>query len=103
MAEIEASLAALRVRLIGDPTRGNWNEPSVPSVRQRVRQVANGHWDTRQAPTATQRASLAVASSEFAALIIELAAVLGTELPAFEAELEGAGAPWTPGRPLPIG
>jgi hypothetical protein len=103
LAEIEASLAGLRVRLVGDRTRSNWNEPSVPSVQRRVRQVASGHWNTRQAPTATQRESLAVASSEFSAVIAELAAVLETELPAFEAELEAAGAPWTPGRKLPIG
>jgi hypothetical protein len=44
-----------------------------------------------------------VASSEFSAVIAELAAVLETELPALEAELEAAGAPWTPGRKLPIG
>jgi len=101
LAKIEASLAGLRVRLIGDPIRRNWNEASAPSVQERVRKVASGHWDTRQAPTATQRESLAVARSEFAALISELAALLETELPAFEAELEAAGAPWTPGRKLP--
>ena len=75
----------------------------MPSVQGRARQVASGHWNTRQAPTATQRESLAVASREFAALIAELAALLETELPAFEAELEAAGAPWTPGRKLPTG
>ena len=79
----------------------SWVE-SLGWATQRVRRVANGHWDTRQAPTATQRASLAVASSEFSGLAGELAALLHTELPAFEAELEAAGAPWTPGRQLPI-
>jgi photosystem II stability/assembly factor-like uncharacterized protein len=103
LAEIDASLAGLRMRLVGDRTRRNWNEPSVPSVQRRVRQVADGHWNTRQAPTATQRESLAVASNEFSAVIAELAALLETELPAFEAELEAAGAPWTPGRKLPVG
>jgi len=99
--EIRASLASLRLRLIGDPIRGKWNEPSAPSVRRRVGQVAVGHWDTRQAPTATQRQSLEVAGAEFAGLLGELTALLETEVPGFEAKLEAAGAAWTPGRKLP--
>ena len=99
--EIEASLANLRLRLLGDRIRGKWNEPSVPTVRQRVGQVAYGHWDTRQAPTATQRQSLEVARGEFAGLLGELSEMLEVELPGFEAKLEAAGAAWTPGRKLP--
>jgi len=99
--ELGASLASLRLRLRGDRIRGKWNEPSVPTVRQRVGQVAFGHWDSRQAPTATQRQSLEVARSEFTELLGELSEQLETELPAFEAKLEAAGAAWTPGRKLP--
>jgi len=99
--EIGTSLASLRLRLLGDRIRGRWNEPSIPSIRGRVGQVAGGHWDTRQAPTATQRQSLEVARSEFTELLGELAEELETELPAFEARLEAAGAAWTPGRKLP--
>ncbi len=98
---IGASLASLRLRLIGDQIRGKWNEPSVPTVRRRVGQVAVGHWDTRQAPTATQRHSLEVARGEFAGLLGELSEMLETKLPGLEAKLEAAGAAWTPGRKLP--
>ena len=99
--EIRESLASLRLRLIGDPIREKWNEPAVPTIRRRVGQVAVGHWDTRQTPTATQRQSLEVARGEFTELLGELTELLGTELPTFEAELEAAGAAWTPGRKLP--
>jgi hypothetical protein len=98
---IRASLASLRLRLNGDQIRGKWNEPSVPSIRRRVGQVAGGHWDTRQTPTATQRQSLEVARSEFAGLLGDLSEMLEIELPDFEAKLEAAGAAWTPGRKLP--
>jgi len=101
LGEIEAALAGLRLRLVGDRLRGRWNEPSVPSVLRRIRQVAGGHWDTRQAPTQTQRRSLDVARSELAQLNSELVDLLETELPALEADLEAAAAPWTPGRKLP--
>jgi len=86
---------------VGDRLRGRWNEPSAPSILGRIRQVAGGHWDTRQAPTQTQRRSLDVARSELAQLRTELVDVLETELPALEADLEAAADPWTPGRKLP--
>ena len=101
LEEIEASVAGLRVRLMGDRIRGRWDEPSVPSVLRRISQVAGSQWDNRLLPTATQRQSLEVAQAEFAAVSTELSALLETELPRFEADLEAAGAPWTPGRKLP--
>ena len=47
------------------------------------------------------RESLRVASHQFAELRAELTRLLHETLPAFEAELEEVGAPWTPGRELP--
>jgi hypothetical protein len=101
MDEIEADLAGIRVRLVGDPVRGRLNEPSVPSILYRVRRVAGSHWDTREAPTSTQRESLETATSEYALVKAELKTLLETSIPQLEAELEAAGAPWTPGRKLP--
>lgn len=65
------------------------------------RQIAGGHWDTRQAPTATQRASQEVARGELERVTAEPQRLLEVDLPALEAELEAAGAPWTPGRRVP--
>jgi hypothetical protein len=42
-----------------------------------------------------------VAESEFGELSADLLTLLETDLPRLEAELEAAGAPWTPGRKLP--
>jgi hypothetical protein len=101
MDELEGTLAGIRLRLIGDRIRGRWNEASVPSVLSRIRRVASGHWNTRQAPTATQQVSLDVAETELAEVSTELSRLLEVDLPRFEAELEAAGAPWTPGRKIP--
>jgi hypothetical protein len=100
LSEIEASLAELRMRLVGDRILGRWNEASEPSLLRRVGQVAGGHWSTRQAPTQTQRRNLDLARLGLAELGADLKTLLETELPAFEAELEAAGAPWTPGRSI---
>ena len=98
---LQTELSDLRLRLSGDRIRGRWQEPSVPSTLGRIWQVAGGHWDTRQAPTRTQTQSLQIATTEFTEIKGELTELLQETLPAFEAELEAAGAPWTPGRRLP--
>ncbi len=98
---VEVRLEALGTRLSGDRVRGRLNEPSEPSIRGRVSRIVSGHWNTRQRPTATQRRSLEVAAAAFAELSPELRALLDAEIPGLEAELEAAGAPWTPGRRVP--
>ncbi len=81
--------------------RRRLNEASKPSILGRLGQIAFGHWRTRQAPTTTQRRSLEIAEGDFTRVAGDLARTLGTDLPDLEAELEAAGAPWTPGRKLP--
>jgi photosystem II stability/assembly factor-like uncharacterized protein len=97
---LEASAAEIAATLTGDPIRRRWYAPTPPSVVGRLAQIAGGHWDTRQAPTATQRASQEVAREQLERLTADLERLLEVDLPAFEAELEAAGAPWTPGRRL---
>ena len=97
---LEASAAEIGTTLTGDRVRRRLNAPTSPSVLGRLGQIAGGQWDTRQAPTATQRASQAVARDQLERVTAELQRLLEVDLPALEAELEAAGAPWTPGRRL---
>jgi photosystem II stability/assembly factor-like uncharacterized protein len=101
MDELEAALVGLQTRLSGDRTRRQLNEPTVPSIRNRVGRVVGGHWDTRQMPTATHRRNLEIAEADFAGFRQDLSAVIESDLPQLESDLEEAGAPWTPGRRLP--
>jgi hypothetical protein len=96
--ELEATVDAISVTLMGDRIRGRHDEASVPSILGRIYQVSGGHWNTRQQPTGTQRTSLEIAERQFSELGIELRALLDSNLPEYEARLEAAGAPWTPGR-----
>ena len=99
--ELGKALQGLRTRLNGDPIRQQLNEPSVPSIRNRVGRVTGGHWSTRQMPTATQRRNIQIARDDFGDFGMELTALLDNDLAQLEADLEAAGAPWTPGRRLP--
>ncbi len=98
--DLTAALAALQTRLNGDESRRKLSEPATPSIQERVGRVKWGHWQTTQQPTTTQRRSFELAREDYGALRAELAALIEQDLPALEADLEAAGAPWTPGRRL---
>ncbi|MEX2178444.1 MAG: hypothetical protein WD801_07020 [Gemmatimonadaceae bacterium] len=102
MDTVAQRLAALSMQLRGDPARQRLDESSSPGLRSRVGEVIGGHWDTSQAPTATQREHIAVARAGFDAVARAVAALVTTDLPRIESELEAAGAPWTPGRTLSV-
>ena len=95
------ALTGLQTRLYGDRIRQRRNESTAPSIRSRVGRVVGGHWDTRQQPTATHRRNLEIAQEAFAVFSQDLTRVIEGDLVQLEADLEAAGAPWTPGRRLP--
>jgi hypothetical protein len=97
---LEATLESLQTRLSGDRIRWQLDEATEPSIRDRVGRVLDGHWNTRQTPTATQRRSLELAGDGFADLSRDLAALIEDDIPRLEADLAAVGAPWTPGRRL---
>ncbi len=103
MDEMNRRLGEMNLQFSGDPIRGQWNMPSVPSIRGRVGYVQSGHWDTRQEPTQTQLTSIEIAEREYAAFIGGLRNFIEVDLIRLETDLAAAGAPWTPGRRLPGG
>ena len=96
---LEKQLAELQMRLMGDPILQQKNESISPSINSRVGEVAYGHWDTRQQPTATQKAQIESATRDYQAYKGVLKSFMD-DLEAFQSELQKAGAPWTPGQKL---
>ncbi|HRW11083.1 MAG TPA: hypothetical protein P5121_38540, partial [Caldilineaceae bacterium] len=97
-----SELAALARQLRGDEARANLDEAMPPSIRGRAQRLMAGHWQTRQPPTATQRDSLAQAEREFGEFQQAFVKWLNEALVPLEAHIETLGAPWTPGRQLPL-
>ena len=95
--QLKEELAALRLRLSGDPIRGSLDESSAPAISSRVGQVIYGHWNTRQAPTSTQKRNIEIASRDFEAFQSDLRTYLD-DLEEFEKDMEEFGAPYTRGR-----
>ncbi len=96
--QAEAALKDLAIRFEGDDLLGRHNEPTGPSIVERVQGIIRGHWSSTSSATAAQHRAYEIADRDFRPLVEALRKLVETDLAAIEAELEAAGAPWTPGR-----
>jgi hypothetical protein len=76
-------------------------EPTRPSLLERVDRAVEAHWTSTSAATGTHRREYEIAAAAFAQLLPELRRLVEVDLAALEERLEDAGAPWTPGRGVP--
>lgn len=91
----------LRIVLSGDPTLSRRSEPNLPNIQGRLGRIVGGTWSTTMAPTQTHRRQYDIVAAEFGAWLPRLRTVVEQDLPRLARAAEAAGAPWTPGRPLP--
>ncbi len=101
IAALEARLFDARRVLSRDRTALDRAEFAPPSIVQRIARIVRSGLAATSAPTDTHRESYAVASDQLAEVSEALRSLLEEEMAALESELEAAGAPWTPGRPVP--
>jgi hypothetical protein len=85
------------MELRGDSAVEAAQEPTPPTLLDRVQRIVGNTWSTTQAPTATHRRNYEIASQELTAFLPRLQGALD-ELRKLETDAEAAGAPWTPGR-----
>jgi photosystem II stability/assembly factor-like uncharacterized protein len=95
---IDARLADLQIALSGDRVLERHNEPTPPSIVDRVQGIVFSHWATTQAPTQTMRNAYTVAGTEFVSVLAKLHTLIDVDLKHLEDAMEKLGAPWTPGR-----
>ena len=96
--QIKAETEDILQHLYQDKTIAERNEPTPPTVYDRLNELAWGMWNTTSAPTQTQRNNLKVASEEFEPLLAQVKNLIEVDLKNLEYEMEKYGAPWTPGR-----
>lgn len=85
----------------GNAARNAIYERVQPTVRSRLNFVLTGVARSTYGPTQTHREQLSIAKSEFGGVKQRLSALTETTIPAFEADLIAAGAPWVPGGKIP--
>jgi len=89
-----------RVELSGDNVLESAQEPTPPTLLDRIQRVVGNTWSNTQAPTATHRRNYEIASRQLSEFLPKLKAA-ADELRKLEEDAEAAGAPWTPGR-IPV-
>ena len=94
---LEKRLQDIQVELYGDRTMGRRSEPTSPSIMRRVSRQLSSTCPI----TATAQRNYEIAADDFTQVLAALRQVIEKDLRKLEEELEAAGAPWTPGRPLP--
>jgi len=94
---VDKELRDIDEALNGDLILRGHQEPSPPSLLDRVNTAVNG-LTTTSAPTATHTESLAIAERQTVPLLGRLHKAIEVDLAAIEKQLNAAGAPWTPGR-----
>jgi photosystem II stability/assembly factor-like uncharacterized protein len=94
---IDTALRDINDQLNGDPILRRANEPTLPSLLDRVNTAVNG-LTTTAPPTATHREALAIAQQQAGPLLDRLHKLIEVDLAAVEKQMNERGAPWTPGR-----
>ncbi len=84
--------------LVGDRTRGMRSEPTEPSLMERI----SAQLDATGPITATSKRDYDIAAEAFGKLVEDMRQTIDVDLKKLQGELEAAGAPWTPGRGVPV-
>ena len=100
LRDIELHIKDLEVTLLGDSTIDKYYEPNVPGIVGRINRVVNGFWSTAKTTT-THRKQYEIAAEEFEEAYSRLKNLVEVDLKSIEQAMDAAGAPWTPGRPIP--
>ncbi len=95
---LDLRLRDLDEKLNGDPVLASRNEPTPPSISDRVQNVVESHWVSSSEATRTYQDDYAIAAAEFAPVLADLRQAISVDLKNLEDQLEALGAPWTPGR-----
>jgi photosystem II stability/assembly factor-like uncharacterized protein len=95
---LDGRLKDIQVALSGDQVMARRNEPTPPSIQERVNAIVRSHWTTTSPPTGTNQRAYEIAADEFTTALEQLRQLVEVDLKKVEAGLEAAGGPWTPGR-----
>ncbi len=100
---LDQALYDIAEQLEGKASMNQVGELQSPTVGQRMFVAMIGTGRSTYGPTPTHRRSLEIAENQFAVIRDELNRLVEEQIPALEAELLEAGAPWTTGGSIPGG
>jgi len=99
---VSQRLHQIAEQLRGKPSLQALNVPRGPTIGQRLFVAMIGTGRSTYGPTPTHEMSLDIAEREFVSVGGEIEELIEQRIPELERSLSQAGAPWTPGAPLPL-
>jgi photosystem II stability/assembly factor-like uncharacterized protein len=99
--DLRSTVDEVALELLGDRLLGRLQQPSPPSVLDRLQIAIGGHWSSRHGPTESHRRAVEIAGETLDRLLPILTTAVEEELPALEERVEAAGGRYTPGRRIP--
>ena len=100
VVEIENEIREASVLLNGDPVKSKLDIGAPPTPSGRIGWIVYEQRHSTSDPTETHKNSLAIAKEEFAPILDKLTQIATVMIPQLEEKLEGADAPYTPGRAI---
>ncbi|UCH96780.1 MAG: glycosyl hydrolase [Candidatus Aminicenantes bacterium] len=98
---IENQVKEILRTLTGDESISKRNENQPPSIYSRIGRLMYGYSRSTSEPTQTMQDQYRITGEEFEPQLEKLRQLVEKDLKKLEAEVEAAGAPWTPGR-IPV-
>ncbi|MHC4330212.1 MAG: VPS10 domain-containing protein [Planctomycetota bacterium] len=97
---LELKLKDSSESLAGRGTKRQYGEPDRISILSRVNWAMNGAGSIH-GPTKTHRQDYEIAKEEFEAVLGPVKKLIEVDFVRLQKDMEAAGLPWTPGRPIP--
>jgi small-conductance mechanosensitive channel len=106
--DLDTDLEALRQELLdldlqlnGHRSMRQVGEPRVPSIADRVGRTRSGVRSSTYGPTPNLERNLEIAEAQLQDVVEQLNRIGRDTLPSLANRLQQAGAPWSPGQPIP--
>ena len=97
---IQSKLKAIKIQMNGDRVKTQLDIDQTPTPGGRLGWIVYEQKHSTSAPTATHRASFAIAKEEFEPILNAIKSLVSDDLEVLEQKLEDADAPYTPGRAI---
>ncbi|MEL7487192.1 MAG: glycosyl hydrolase, partial [Pseudomonadota bacterium] len=99
--DLRTAIYEIEEALSGNQSMNEVGQETSPTIQSRLGKVLTGTRLSTYGPTATHLETVGYVEEDFAAVRDRINALQETDIPAFEAALIEAGAPWTPGGLVP--
>ena len=99
---IDQKLNDIKRQLYGDRNKGTLDIAAPPTPTRRLGSIRYEQGNSTAAPTATHKASFAIAKEEFVPILAAIREVADVDMVKLEEQLEEAKAPYTPGRKVKL-